>query len=206
MSIKVAQVFLTTRGIEKAHNTQEMGIKLSLTRAIISSHLITEDEERSITSWSDVMGEKVLDTDTIQQKRSIFVVYNNLVNSKMGITIDLTLGLSIGNFLIGHVGYFLDDETLFAILKLNQVIEKIAQSDVSLGNSIDLTLQLAVIYKDILNITIQKTHSLYIPEIPSYSDLPDPNTSYYSIYVVDNFSGTDQPALAVRIINDSNAY
>ena len=87
-------------------------------------------------------------------KRSIFVVYNNLVNSKMGITIDLTLGLSIGNFLIGHIGYFLDDETLFSILKLNQVIEKIAQSDVSFWNSIDLPLPLAVIYKDILNITI----------------------------------------------------
>ena len=49
---EVNEIIFTDIGIEKAHNAQAMGVKISITKACVSDYLITSTEEPNVHTWT----------------------------------------------------------------------------------------------------------------------------------------------------------
>jgi hypothetical protein len=119
----------------------------------------------------------------------------------------LTLDESVGNFTVGRIGLFTDDNTLFSITmidakdaNLNYVPDfKFKTAGTVVGNRLVYSIYLAISsLATISNFTIQLLQLLTIPEVASELLLPDPTLVAFNTYQLDKHSFMRTPAIGLR--------
>lgn len=95
-----------------------------------------------------------------------------------------------------------DGEVLFAVANLPASIEKLATTPSSIGNSIKLYLNCTLSnLGNTVNVTNLRDDTISIPEVTDESallDTYDGINAPHNLYLIDNYNGTNIPALAVR--------
>ena len=93
-------------------------------------------------------------------------------------------------------------EVLFAVANLPAEVEKLTTTPSTIGNSVKLYLNCTLSnLGNTVNVTPIKDTTNSIPEVTDESDLIDTYDGInapYNLYLVDNYNGTNLPALAVR--------
>ena len=201
ITAEAAQNIITKVGLQAAVTAKASGIKISLVRMCLSDYLITSDEVQEVANWTQLKGNIVFDT------ANYITIDNNLLRAQKTtdaeedscVVVTLHLGYSYGDFLCGSAGVYLEDGTLFAVLKLPQTFWKYKKYGSNPGNSIKIPLGITVTKGDIIDISVIEAEYASIPEVTFYTDLPDANTSEHSMYIVYNYTGDGTPAIAARI-------
>ena len=151
---------------------------------------------------------------------------NSLGNSGMQLTLTIdsdTYGYQsaggtqtrLEDYTVGAIGLYVKDQRdanganlegiLFAVGNLQEPIQKYTTNATRVGNSIKLYFNLALSnLGNLANITSTPEDFHSIPEVASETQLETttasfPSTAYpYNVYLVDNYMGTNAPALALR--------
>lgn len=109
---------------------------------------------------------------------------------------------AIGIYVINQNGNSSDTEVLFAVANLPASVEKLATTPSTIGNSVKLYLNCTLSnLGNTVNVTPIRDDTISIPEVADESDLIDTYDGInapHNIYLVDNYNGTNIPALAVR--------
>ena len=196
--MQTSEVFYTDIGLEKAKNAQVSGIKISIVRMKISDHLIDSSETEEIHNWTSLIGNIVFDTEDYKLENPNLLRAHKQISSDgvSTVVITLSLGYSIGDFTCGSLGCYLEDGTLFCVIQLPQIRYKRKKSEISTGDSLEISLSLAITDGDVLDVTYLKSDVATIPSVSSWEDLPNIDEAPYSTYIVNNCTGNGIPALA----------
>jgi len=120
-------------------------------------------------------------------------------------------------FDVAVIGLFVKDQRdtnstediLFGIACLPAVVQKIATTPTRVGNSLKFYLNTTLSnMANVTNLSVLKSSVNSVPEVSKDDDLIDTYdgiSAPYNLYLVDNYSGTNIPALAVRKGNPLNS-
>lgn len=213
---------ITEDGLNALPNLNNGTYKLQISSVKIKqNHIVNPDV--NLLQWTKEMfegdGDIILDTNT----NANFTFDNNigwrtnLANGGIQFTIKIETdtygeinGVRYDEFTIGAIGLYVKDpnsdqgnrEVLFAIGNLNNNIPKYTTSASRVGNSIKLLLNLAITNLGyIADLTLFKESVNSVPEVMDETQLVEGYgtvISPYNFYLVDNYAGTNVPALAAR--------
>lgn len=145
---------------------------------------------------------------------------SNLANGGIQFTIKINSdtygtvnGQRIEEYSIGAIGLYVEDplnpgsQVLFAIGNLSEKIPKYSTTPTRIGNSIKLLLNTVITnLGSISNITNFEDSVNSIAEVQTEGELPsNAITSAYNVYLVNNYAGTNVPAIAIRKGNPTSA-
>lgn len=145
---------------------------------------------------------------------------SNLANGGIQFTIKINSdtygtvnGQRIEEYSIGAIGLYVEDplnpgsQVLFAIGNLSEKIPKYSTTPTRIGNSIKLLLNTVITnLGSISNITNFEDSVNSIAEVQTEGELPsNAVTSAYNVYLVNNYAGTNVPAIAIRKGNPTSA-
>ena len=211
---------ITSEGIEALSDIKTGIYHLEISAIKIKQNHIV-NPTKSLMSWTkedfEYDGDIILDTETNRN----FSIYNNLswrtnmANGGIQYTIKIdtnTYGETNGNryddYTIGAVGLYINDpneptrKILFAIGNLNANIPKYTTTATRVGNSIKLLLNTVITNLGyVADITLFKESVNSVPEAKNEVELVEnygTTLSPYNFYLVENYSGTNTPALAAR--------
>lgn len=211
---------ITSEGLEALSNINTGTYHLEITAIKIKQNHIV-NPTKSIMSWTkedfESFGDIILDTDT----NSNFTIVNNLswrtnmANGGIQYTVKIdtnTYGEMNGNryddYTIGAVGLYINDpneptrKVLFAIGNLNANIPKYTTTATRVGNSIKLLLNTVITNLGyVSDLTVSKESVNSVPEARNEVELVEnygTTLSPYNFYLIENYSGTNTPALAAR--------
>lgn len=147
----------------------------------------------------------------------------NLLNGGLQFTLELDLNClgqesatqsssvnpTLTQYDVGCVGLYVknqneegNSEKLFAVASLPSAVKKLTTTPTTIGNAIKLYLNTTLSnLGNVANITSIQSSVGSIPEVADESDLVDSYDGInapYNIYVVDDYAGTNIPALAIR--------
>jgi len=212
---------ITEDGLNALPNYNNGSYKLEISAVKIKqNHIVNPDV--NLLQWTKELfegdGDIVLDTTS----SAIFTFDNNIgwrsnmANGGMQFSIKIDTdtygeinGIRYDEFTIGAVGLYIKDpnsttnsDILFAIGNLNTNIPKYTTTTTRVGNSIKLLLNLAITNLGyISDVTLFKESVNSVPEVTTEEQLIDGYgtvISPYNFYLVDNYAGTNIPALAAR--------
>lgn len=113
-------------------------------------------------------------------------------------------------FDVATIGIFIKDQrsesngedVLFGIASLPAIVQKIATTPTRIGNSLKFYLNTTLSnMSNVTNLSVLKSSVNSVPEVAKDDDLIDTYdgiSAPYNLYLVDNYGGTNIPALAVR--------
>lgn len=186
--------YITTAGQAAIAGAQFGGYKISLTRYRISDSLVTEANPATIRNYTQLPGTVVYDSGNNPTDGSL--TYTKLVSG--AITINVYLHASIGDFTVGTIGLYLDDGTLFTILKLTQTYSKTQNNGNIAGNVLSFPFTFTLTIQDVLNLTVTPESVASLPLVLTEVDLPAYNLAPYNNYYVTNYAGTNLAAVACK--------
>lgn len=176
---------ITNVGIDALLNAGLNGPKISVTKVRIGSALITPS-----TSMTDV-------TDFVWEGGSEYIQYQ-VVDSRT-FMFKITLDESIGDFLIGNVGLFMEDGTMLTITGLLTQVMKLQNNPPQVGNRhvfcIPITLSGV---SGLINVSVIVPDECSIPFVQTERDLPPVNSAAYSVYEIMYHTILQVPCLAIR--------
>ena len=109
---------------------------------------------------------------------------------------------AIGIYVVNQNSTSSDQEVLFAVANLPASIEKLTTTPSTIGNSLKLYLNCTLSnLGNTVNVTPVVDATASIPEVTDENDLVDEYDGInapHNLYLVDNYNGTNMPALAVR--------
>lgn len=211
---------ITSDGIEALSNIKTGTYNLVISAIKIKQNHIV-NPSKSIMAWSkedfEADGDIILDTET----NANFTLENNLswrtnmANGGIQYTIKIetntygeTNGTRYDDYTIGAVGLYINDpneptrKVLFAVGNLNANIPKYTTTSTRVGNAIKLLLNTVITNLGyVSDITLFKESVNSVPEVENEVRLVEDygtTISPYNFFLVDNYSGTNIPALAAR--------
>jgi len=177
---------ITNAGILAAANAGSTGLKIGVAYFKIGSQIITPT-----VAMTSVSGE-VFSSKNTSNKVSYQVVNSSTVQYTV------TVNESIGNFNIGNIGLYLEDDTLFALMSLPVLDTKIKTQGSVLGNI--KTYVFSLKFDNQVNLTnFNMVVSTYagLPSVNYESELPSSlATPIQQTYIVNNHTQLGTPAIA----------
>jgi hypothetical protein len=186
--------YITTAGQEAIAAAQYSGYKISLVRFVISNTLITETNPVVIRNYTQLPGTVVFDSGN--NPAGNILTYTK--NATTGITITTYLNSTLGDFTIGSIGLYLEDGTLFAILKLTETYSKTKNTSSVAGNTIAFPFSFVLTLQDVLNLSVTPESVTSLSQVATEADLPLYSIAPYANYFIQNFASTNQTAIACR--------
>jgi hypothetical protein len=113
----------------------------------------------------------------------------------------VTLDESLGNFNVGRIGLFTDDDTLFSItaIDMDHPDNKFFTVGNLVGNRLTYSIYLAITnLPKLCNFTIPLLKLLTVPEVAQEIALPDPSHVTFNTFQVNKHSIARVPAIALR--------
>ena len=228
-------LIVTDKGIKALANASEGTYKFELSRIAIKQtpvaagvNVAAWESTQFLQPYTDIC------LDTYNIGNTTFTLNNNLeyrtnlLNG--GLQFTITLGLDcIGqklatpttnstptetDFKVSVVGLFVKNqtdgtETLFGVANLPGPVEKVATTPTRIGNMLKLYLNTTLSnLGTVINTTTLMDSVNSVPEVQTDDDITDTYDgihSPYNLYLVDNYSGTNIPAIAVRKGSDLSA-
>lgn len=211
---------ITSDGIEALSNINTGTYNLEITAIKIKQNHIV-NPSKSLMAWTkedfEADGDIILDSET----NANFSIENNLswrtnmANGGIQYTIRIdtntygeTNGTRYDDYTVGCVGLYMNDpneptrKVLFAIGNLNANIPKYTTTSTRVGNAIKLLLNTVITNLGyVSDLTLFKESVNSIPEVENEIKLVEDygtTVSPYNFYLVNNYSGTNIPALAAR--------
>lgn len=118
--------------------------------------------------------------------------------SENEVRLRIKMPTDVGDFDIGNIVYFTDDNIPFAMASLTRKVPKIAKRTRQTGNefTLDSTILISNVM-EILNINVVHTEELDPPYVANLDHLPEAIASPNSLYLVVNDYRVDRPTLAM---------
>lgn len=186
--------YITTAGQAAIAGAQFGGYKINLSRFKISNTLTTETNPAIIRNYTQLPGTVVYDSGNNPIDGSL--TYTKLVSNAIVVTV--YLHANIGDFTVGTIGLFLEDGTLFTILKLPQTYTKTKNTGNIAGNVISFPFTFTITIQDVLNLDINPQSVASLPVVATEVDLPLFNLAPFNNYYIQNYSATNLAAVACK--------
>ena len=137
-----------------------------------------------------------LDTKCMGQKSS--VISNSIPPTELDYSVSV-IGLCVKDQREGNSG----NDVLFALANLPSPIEKVVTTPDQVGNTLKFYLNTTLSnFGNVVNVQTIKSSVSSVPEVTSSDELDSSFNSTinipYNLYVVDNYNGTNVPAIAIR--------
>lgn len=219
---------ITSEGMEALINIKEGIYHLEISAVKIKQNHIV-NPTKALMSWTkedfESFGDIILDTETNNNftMENNFSWRTNMANGGIQYTIKIetnTFGEMNGNryddYTVGAVGLYVNDpneptrKILFAIGNLNANIPKYTTTATRVGNAIKLLLNTVITNLGyVSDLTLFKESVNSVPEAETEVDLVEnygTTLSPYNFYIVNNYAGTNIPALAARRGDPTKGY